>query len=105
MAFDADGRRFACSVGREARLWDLKAERMIGRWTLPEGLLDSLAFLGRDRLLLIRQETRSGLEGPFTEFHPREYPRVVRIYDLLGSDPTRASHEIDEFGWYVGESM
>ena len=59
MAFDTNGRRFACSVGHEARLWDLETERTIGQWKLAEGLSDSLAFLGRDRLLLIRQETRS----------------------------------------------
>jgi len=98
MAFDADGRRFACSVGHEARLWDLETGRTIGHWRLPEGLSDSLAFPSRDRLLLIRQETKSSRGGPNSSSNPLDDPRTVRLYDLLSQNPTKAFREITDFG-------
>ena len=101
MTFDSSGRRFACSVGHEARLWDLQERRMIGRWDLPEGLCDSVAFSGDDHLLLVRQETKSREGGPFSTFPPQEFPRVVRLYDLLGATPTHPLTEIDAFNWEI----
>jgi serine/threonine protein kinase/WD40 repeat protein len=101
MAFDPGGRRFACSVGREARLWDLEQHRMIDRWNLPEGLCDSIAFSGDRQLLLARQETRNRQGGPFGAFPPNKYPRTVRLYDLLSPTPTRPLAEIDDFDLQV----
>jgi serine/threonine protein kinase/WD40 repeat protein len=101
LAIDHAGRRIACSVGHEARLWDIEQRRMIGRWTLPEGLCDSIAFAGEGRLLLVRQETKNRQGGPFGQFHPNKFPRSVRLYDLLGVTPTRPLAEIDDFDWHV----
>jgi len=101
MALDTEGRRFACSVGHQARLWDLETGRRIGQWTLPEGM-GSLAFHGRDLLLLVRVETQSRLGVPYGPFDPRD-PRVVRVYDLLSPNPTKAYKEITEFGWNMGD--
>jgi serine/threonine protein kinase/WD40 repeat protein len=97
MAFDPTGRRFACSAGHEARLWDIEQRRMIRRWNLPEGLCDSPAFYGDGRLLLIRQENKSRQGGPFEVFPWVKYPRTVRLYDLSSEMPTRPITELDDF--------
>jgi WD40 repeat protein len=101
MAFDSNGRRFACSVGREAKLWDLQKHQIIGTWNLPEGLCDSITFSRDGRLLLVRQETKSRQGGPFSEFPSDKFPRAVRLYDLLSATPTRPLVEIDDFDWQV----
>src|SRR5205814_1145831 len=98
MAFDADGRRFACSGGHRAQLWDLQSERLIKQWDLHEGLCDALGFPTPNRLLLIRAETRSGRQGPFSNVTD---PRVVRIYDLLSPAPTKPLREITDFPRHV----
>src|SRR5262249_33870314 len=46
VAISPDGRRLAFSSDREARLWDLRTGAVLGRWTLPKGLLDVMAFPG-----------------------------------------------------------
>jgi WD40 repeat protein len=101
LAFDHRGRRIACSVGHEARLWDIDKRRMIDQWNLPEGLCDSLAFSGDGRLFLVRQETKNRQGGPFGQFPPDNFPRTVRLYDLLSATPTRPLAEIDDFDWHV----
>jgi WD40 repeat protein len=101
IALDPHGRRLACSVGHEARLWDIEQRRMIGRWDLPEGLCDSVTFSPDGRLLLVRQETKNRQGAPFSAFSPAKYPRTVRLYDLLSASPTRPVAEIDEFNWQV----
>jgi serine/threonine protein kinase/WD40 repeat protein len=101
MAFDPSGRRFACSVGREARLWDREKQRIIGQWSLPGGLCDSLAFSGNDQLFLARQELKGHQGEPTSRFPASKYPRAVRLYDLLSATPNRPLAEIDDFNWHV----
>jgi WD40 repeat protein len=101
MAFDRDNRRFACSAGRQAQLWDLKQQRLIDHWELPAGLTESMAFAAHDRLLLARSETMSRQGGPFSQFDPQEYPRVVRLYDLLSPKRVLPVAEINEFNWHI----
>jgi serine/threonine protein kinase/WD40 repeat protein len=107
IAFDATGRRFACSAGHQAQLWDVEARRLLGEWTLPEALCESLAFPGPGRLTLVRSETRSGTRAPFRDgdpskdADPKDHPRVVRVYDLLGRTPTRARVEVHDFPIHV----
>jgi serine/threonine protein kinase/WD40 repeat protein len=98
MAFDPSGRRFACSTWDRAELWDLKEERKTGSWKLPAGLSDALAFPRPDQLLLIRQETQSMRGSPTSMSNPRQDPRAVRLYDLLGPTPMKAFAEINDFG-------
>jgi WD40 repeat protein len=97
LAFDPRGRRIACSVGHEARLWDIEQRRIIGQWKLPEGLCDSIAFSGDGRLFLVRQETKNRQGGPFGQFPPDKFPRTVRLYDLLSATATQPLTEIDDF--------
>ena len=101
IAFDADGRRFACSGGHQARLWDVEGRRSIGRWDLPEGLCDSVAFVGRDHLILIRQETEDPRIGPFVRPDQPSSRRAVRVYDLLQPSPIRPVKKINAFDQIV----
>src|SRR4051794_5882496 len=97
MAFDPRGRRFACSVGHKASLWDMEKRRSINAWILPEGLCDSLAFSGEDHLMFVPQKTKSLQGGPFGQFHPSQFPRVVRLYNLLSPAPTHPVAKITGF--------
>lgn len=106
LGINADGSRFFCSAGTEAKLWDLKAGRLLGRWSFPPGLTECPAFRADGRLILVREETRTG-KPPFREFDPRLHPRVCRLYELpVPDDPKvpgtpRRIAEIGEFDKYV----
>jgi hypothetical protein len=100
MAFDPEARRLAFAGHEHATLWDVKAGRLLQMWTLRPGLQDKLAFHGPDQLFLFRSETRDGVP-PFTSpYHPREHPRVYRLYNLLGTSPLRAVKEIGDHDWH-----
>jgi WD40 repeat protein len=94
LAFSPDGARFAFVSGRKAKLWDL-ATGGVQQWSLPPGLLDTLAFdAAGKRLLLCRVETADGIAPPFGA-ESRGLPRVCRIRDLLGPEPTKELARID----------
>jgi serine/threonine protein kinase/WD40 repeat protein len=101
LAVDQTGSRLACSVGQEARLWSLVSSSTLRSWSLPEGLCESLAFSDKDHLLLARQENKSRQGGPFNAFPSDKFPRVVRLYDLLGPTPIQPLAEIDAFDRHV----
>jgi eukaryotic-like serine/threonine-protein kinase len=85
LAFSPDGRKFAVSVGSEARLWDLDAPKETV-WKLPEGLLDTLVFDETGtRLFLFRMETSDWIHPPDSRSDVGDYPRVCRMRDLLAS--------------------
>ena len=101
LAFSPDGRRLTFSSGREARLWDLETGTVLGKWPLPEGLADALAFQGPERLLLLRMETMDETATPDSRFPPESYPRVLRLRDLLGVSPAKPLRVIEDFNWSV----
>jgi len=105
LAFSPDGRRLAAATGREASgaatLWDLVSGQELKTWTLPPGLQDTLAFHPSGNLLSCRCETRDGRRGPYSDANPREYPRVCRVRNLTGPDPTTPLAEFGEFNWAV----
>jgi WD40 repeat protein len=103
LGFSADGRRFAFSTETAAKLWDLDTGKEIRAWSLPPGLQDTLAFHPSGKLLLFRYETRDMKRGPTNEAPPRDHPRVCRVRDLLGPEPTKAIAEISTFNWHVYE--
>src|SRR5207245_338441 len=99
--FSADGRQFAFSAGREAKRWDLSTGKELNRWPLPPGLVDHLGFNGTDKLLLFRVETKDGRLLPASDAPAKDHPRVGRIRDLFGPDPTQPITEIEDFNWCV----
>jgi eukaryotic-like serine/threonine-protein kinase len=105
LAFSPDGRRLAAATGREASgaatLWDLVSGRELKTWTLPPGLQDTLAFHPSGNLLSCRCETRDGRRGPYSNANPREYPRICRVRNLTGPNPTTPLAEFGEFNWAV----
>jgi WD40 repeat protein len=98
MAFDAMARRLASSGGEHATLWDLETGRLLRTWKLRPGLQDHLAFRGPKELFLFRCETRDG-DPPFSEYDPKDHPRVYRLYNLLGRSPLRPLKEIGDHDW------
>jgi WD40 repeat protein len=80
LAFSPDGRRFACSAGDGARLWDLETGRELASWQLPRGTRDALAFHTSGALLLWREEPEEKAAGAAR-------PRVCRIRNLLSPTP------------------
>jgi hypothetical protein len=71
---------------------------------LPEGIADVMAFAGLSRLLLLRMETLDGKVAPLRNAHPKEHPRVCRLRDLLGPEPTKPFAEVRDFNWHVFEA-
>lgn len=101
LALSRDGRRLAFSAGREAKLWDLTSGNVLGAWSLPPGLVDNLGFHPSGRLLLSRVETRDGKLGPYSNAHPLQHPRVLRIRDLAAPQPLAPLAEVANFNWHV----
>jgi WD40 repeat protein len=102
MAFSPNGQLLAFCSGKQARLWEVATGAERGRWVLPPGLVDSLAFDSPGKkLLLCRQETRDGQLPPSAEASWKEHPRVFRLRDLLGADPLTPYAEITEFNAYA----
>jgi WD40 repeat protein len=99
LAFDPEGRRFACCTGRRAILWDVATGAELRLWDLPPGLVDVLAFPGPDRLLLFRMETRDGVP-PLCELPPDDHPRVCRLRNLAAAGPPEVQ-EVSDFNWSV----
>ncbi len=86
LAFRTDGRQLAISSGQSAQLWDLDTFHPYPPWNLPPGLSDALAFPSASELLLCRFECVGGVHRPYGN-NPNQFPRVVHIRNLLGSDP------------------
>ena len=101
LAFSPDGRRFAFSSGQAASLWDLETGRLLERWALPPGLIDTLGFDTSGRLRLFRVETKPGTRAPGRDAPFAEFPRVGRIRELGPSGRMRTLAEIDRFNRHV----
>jgi serine/threonine protein kinase/WD40 repeat protein len=99
LAFDPTARQLAFSGYEHATLWDLETGRLLQSWKLPPGLVAPLAFHGPGQLYLFRCETQDRVP-PFHEFHPKEHPRVYRLYNLLGPSPLRPVKEISDHDWH-----
>jgi WD40 repeat protein len=98
-SLDSAGRRLAFSGGEHATLWDLETGSLLRTWKLPPGLDGKLAFHGPEQLSLFRTETRDGVP-PLSAHHPKDHPRVYRLYNLLGPSPLRPLKEIGDHDWY-----
>lgn len=104
LAFSPDGRRFAFSAGREAKLWDTETGEELGAWTLPDGLSDTLVFREPNQLMLLRMETRDGKTAPDGSTSPADHPRVLRLRNLLGDRPKEPLLTITDFNRHVHQS-
>jgi serine/threonine protein kinase/WD40 repeat protein len=94
-AFDPTSRQFAFSGGEHATLWDVETGRLLETWKLPPGLEATVAFHGPGQLFLFRCETQDRVP-PFTQYKPRDHPRVYRLYNVLAPSPLRPVKEISD---------
>jgi WD40 repeat protein len=101
LAFSPDGRRFAFSAGRQAKLWDADTGKELGAWKLPDGLQDTLAFRKDNQLLLLRMESIDGEPLADSLTSRVDHPRVMRLRNLLGDRPTHPVRVITDFNWHV----
>jgi WD40 repeat protein len=99
LTFDPTTRQLAFSGYEHATLWDLETGRLLQSWKLPPGLVAPLAFHGPGQLYVFRCETQDRVP-PFYEYHPKEHPRVYRLYNLLGPLPLRPVKEIRDHDWH-----
>jgi serine/threonine protein kinase/WD40 repeat protein len=97
LTFDPEERRFAFASGDGAKLWDVQTGVEIRSWDLPSGFLDQMAFPAPDRLLLVRQESVDSRFPPMGPNDPDRSPRVCRVRDLLGAEPTKPLIEFKDF--------
>src|SRR5947209_10036676 len=56
-----------------------------------------MAFPAPDRLLLVRQESVDPRFPPIGPNDPERSPRVCRVRDMLGADPTKPLVEFKDF--------
>ncbi len=90
--FSPDGDRVAFCTGRAAAVWDTRTGEKLNSWQLPEGLADLMSFCGDRRLIVCRAE-RDGDAAPTAG----AWPRVLRVRQLLGSEPLRPVYEDAQF--------
>jgi WD40 repeat protein len=103
LALSNDG-RLACASWRGAILWDVVRGQELRRWEdLPPGRVNLLGFHPSGKLLLFREETEDMRHSPDSSAHPRDYPRVCRIRDLLAKDPATTTIALRDLNWYVSE--
>jgi serine/threonine protein kinase/WD40 repeat protein len=99
LAFDPTGRQLAFSGGEHSTLWDLETGCLLQTWKLPPGLDGMMAFHGPGQLFLFRCETQDRVP-PFSEYHPKDHPRIYRLYNLLAPSPLRPVKEISDHNWH-----
>jgi WD40 repeat protein len=105
LAFSPENRQVVFATNGEAALWDLDTGRRLRKWDLPPALVDELAFLDPDHLMLLRIETEDGKRVPDSNAHPTAHPRVARLRNLLGPEPLRPIAEIRDYNWYVQQGV
>jgi WD40 repeat protein len=54
MAFNRDDSQFAFATLTDARLWDIKSGRLLGKWHFPQGLVQHICFDPTGRLMLFQ---------------------------------------------------
>ena len=97
-AFNDDEKQIAFSAGTEAKVWDLASGQELKSVNLPPGFMDRMAPDGQGRLLLVRQESLDSHSQPFgPNPDPQKTPRVCRVRDLLGDEPSKALVEFRDF--------
>jgi WD40 repeat protein len=101
LAFSPDGKRFAFSSGNRAMLWEVETGTELGVWPLPEGLADALAFRGLDQLVLLRRESADVKIPLYSAVSLDDNPRVMRLRNLLGDQPTEPIRVITDFSRFV----
>jgi hypothetical protein len=101
IAFSPDGLQLAFSAGFQALLFNLESGRVERSWDLPGGLDGGLAFTDDNRLISARTETRDPRKLPLSNAVPTEFPRVVHVRNLMGSDSLKPLCAFDEFNWTV----
>jgi len=96
IALSADGRRFACSAGNDARWWDITSGNELGAWRLPVGGGEALAFLPSGDLASLRAEVDNA--GPrSTGSSPLEGPWICRLRNLSAQSPLQPVREYSAF--------
>src|SRR5262249_25492273 len=101
LAFSLDGRRLTFASGEAATLWDLETGRRLPARSFPPGVDHAPGFQPSGRLISVRVETKPGTRGPFRDVPYEQFPRAVRIRELLDSGQTRTLAEIDRFNRFV----
>ncbi len=86
LALAPDGGRLAFATYHVAAIYDFEAGGAATPIPLPPGWNEALAFVGTDRLILARFESRDPLGGP----------RVARVRDLLAADAPAPLYTLDE---------
>jgi hypothetical protein len=101
LAFSRDNRRLAYSVSTDERgtalLIDAANGGEVRRWSLPSGLQNRFGFEESGSLWYFQVELERGEALPLSNYPWRQYPRVGRLRDLSGLEPTKVLHEVRAF--------
>ncbi len=105
LAFSPDSRQlaFAGSSARagHAKVWDIASGKELASCQFSPGMNNVLAFHPSEKLLLFQVELRDGDRLPDSSTRPREYPRVLRVRNLLGPNAGESLLEISRFNYHL----
>jgi len=105
LIFSRDGQSITYSVGSDSNTrviqFDVDTAKELGRWTLPPGLQNTMAFDDLGRLLHFQVELDRGHALPHTHFSWKEHARTGRLRILSGKSPGMAVSEIRDFARHV----
>jgi serine/threonine protein kinase/WD40 repeat protein len=100
-----DGKFLLVAGGKEAHRWEVPTRpndrpREAGTWKLNPAWSNRLSITPDGRVLLGRNETRSGSAYP-NEVRPKDDPRCVRIYELIPNVKAKEIAQYDDLAWHV----
>jgi hypothetical protein len=104
-----DGRFLVVAGGKAAHRWEIPRAaskdppRKTDAWALNPAFSNRLAITPDGRILLCRNETRSGKDYPLSRNPPTQDPRCLGIYELLPGGKPREIGRPDDHPWHCYE--
>ena len=91
LGFSPDGHSVCVFRGPRSQALGLGKRGETASWVLPRGVCDLPVFRGPDRRCFVASRPRMAGVRSVTKYHPREYPRVCVIRNLLGPNTAQAT--------------
>jgi WD40 repeat protein len=103
--FDPEGKYLAFSgssltAGR-AKVWEIASGAEVASWSFDPGLENLLVFRKPNHWLLFQVELEQGEALPDSAYHPKDFPKVGRVYQLQPGQAPRLRFAIPEFPWHM----
>jgi serine/threonine protein kinase/WD40 repeat protein len=91
----ADGSNVTAASGEVVCQWDVETGNRIGKWDVPKGFQNCLAYTKQGELLLARTELKSMLDYPSGLLMYPRHPRAQRVRSLKPEAKLQTIQEFD----------